>query len=160
MKNILALVLITASLSTFAQSESFLTLKEKFGDSRNVTSISVGGFILRTALLISGEDHYRDEFGDVSNVRLINIPIEELDKRNLKISGFKKVLRNDNFEEVVSASEDGEHVTIYMQERKRNKNLYFLLIEGEDQILAIEIKGYLDPKKLLETNSKDRLTSL
>jgi hypothetical protein len=160
MKNILALVLITASLSTFAQSESFLTLKEKFSDSRNVTSISVGGFILRTALLISGEDDYRDEFGDVSNVRLINIPIEELDKRNLKISGFKKVLRNDNFEEVVSASEDGEHVTIYMQERKRNKNLYFLLIEGEDQILAIEIKGYLDPKKLLETNSKERLTSL
>jgi hypothetical protein len=47
-----------------------------------------------------------------------------------------------------------------MQERKRNKNLYFLLIEGEDQILAIEIKGYLDPKKLLETNSKERLTSL
>jgi hypothetical protein len=160
MKNILALVLITASLSTFAQSESFLTLKEKFSDSRNVTSISVGGFILRTALLISGEDDYRGEFGDVSNVRLINIPIEELDKRNLKISGFKKVLRNDNFEEVVSASEDGEHVTIYMQERKRNKNLYFLLIEGEDQILAIEIKGYLDPKKLLETNSKERLTSL
>jgi hypothetical protein len=99
MKNILALVLITASLSTFAQSESFLTLKEKFSDSRNVTSISVGGFILRTALLISGEDDYRDEFGDVSNVRLINIPIEELDKRNLKISGFKKVLRNDNFED-------------------------------------------------------------
>jgi hypothetical protein len=160
MKNILALVLITASLSTFAQSESFLTLKEKFSDSRNVTSISVGGFILRTALLISGEDDYRGEFGDVSNIRLINIPIEELDKRNLKISGFKKVLRNDNFEEVVSASEDGEHVTIYMQERKRNKNLYFLLIEGEDQILAIEIKGYLDPKKLLETNSKERLTSL
>jgi hypothetical protein len=160
MKNILALVLITASLSTFAQSESFLTLKEKFSASRNVTSISVGGFILRTALLISGEDDYRDEFGDVSSVRLINIPIEELDKRNLKISGFKKVLRNDNFEEVVSASEDGEHVTIYMQERKRNKNLYFLLIEGEDQILAIEIKGYLDPKKLLETNSKERLTSL
>lgn len=70
------------------------------------------------------------------------------------------MLRNDHFEEMVSASEDGDHITVYMQERGKNKNLYFVLIEGEDEVAAIEIKGYLDPKKLLHSNSKEKLTSL
>jgi hypothetical protein len=160
MKSIFALVFTIASLTTFAQSESFLTFKESLDDAEDVVSFKVGGFVLRTALWLSGESDFKEEFGEVQSVRFMVVPMEELDKRNLKVSGFKRVLRNDHFEEMVSASEEGDRITVYMQERGKNKNLYFVLIEGEDEIAAIEIKGYLDPKKLIESNSKEKLTSL
>lgn len=160
MKSIFALVFTIASFATFAQSESFLTFKESLNDAEDVVSFKVGGFVLRTALWLSGESDFKEEFGEVQSVRFMVVPMEELDKRKLKVSGFKRVLHNDHFEEMVSASQEGDHITVYMQERGRNKNLYFVLIEGEDEIAAIEIKGYLDPKKLLESNSKQKLTSL
>lgn len=160
MKSIFALVFTIASITTYAQSESFLTFKESLDDAEDVVSFKVGGFVLRTVLWLSGESDFKEEFGKVNSVRFIVAPIEELDKRKLKVSGFKKVLRHDHFEEMVSATEEGDRITVYMQERGKNKNLYFVLIESEDEIAAIEIKGYLDPKKLLESNSKEKLTSL
>lgn len=160
MKSIFALVFTIASLTTFAQSESFLTFRESLNDAEDVVSFKVGGFVLRTALWLSGDSDVKEEFGEVHSVRFVVAPMEELEKRKLKVSGFKRVLRNDHFEEMVSASEDGDQITVYMQERGKNKNLYFVLIEGEDEVAAIEIKGYLDPKKLLHSNSKEKLTSL
>ena len=138
MKSIFALVCTLASLTTFAQSESFLTFRESLNDAEDVVSFKVGGFVLRTALWLSGDSDVKEEFGEVHSVRFIVAPMEELEKRKLKVSGFKKVLRNDHFEEMVSASEDGDHITVYMQERGKNKNLYFVLIEGEDEVAAIK----------------------
>jgi len=160
MKNIFALVFTITSLTTFAQSESFLTFKENLADAEDAVSFKIGGFVLRTELWLSNESDVRDEFGEVHSLRFMNVPMDEVHKRNLKVSGFKSVLKNDHFEEVISASEDGDQVTVYMQERGKNNNLYFMLIESEDELTAIEIKGYLDPKKLLESNSKGKLTSL
>ncbi len=160
MKSIFALVFTIASLTTFAQSESFLTFKENLSDAEDAVSFKIGGFVLRTALWLSGESDVKDEFGEVYSVRFMNVPMNEVNKRNLKVGGFKRVLKNDHFEEVISASTDGDQVTVYLQERGRNKNLYFVLIESEDELTAIEIKGYLVPKKLLESNSKEKLTSL
>lgn len=159
MKTIFALVFTIVSFTTFAQSESFLTFKESLDDAENVVSLKVDGFVLKTALWLSGDSDFKEEFGEVRSVRFIVVPMEELNKRKLKVSGFKKVLRNDHFEEMVSASEEGDRITVYMQERG-NKNLYFVLIEGEDEIAAIEIKGNLDPKNLLHSNTKQKLTSL
>jgi hypothetical protein len=160
MKSIFALVFTIASLATFAQSESFLTFKESLDDAENIVSLKVDGFVLKTALWLSGDSDFKEEFHNVHSVRFIVVPKEELNKRKLKVSGFKRVLRNDHFEEMVSASEDGDHITVYMQERGKNKNLYFVLIEGKDEIAAIEIKGYLHPEKLLHSNTKEKITSL
>ena len=156
MKSIFALVFTIASLSAFAQSESFLTFKENLADAEDAVSFKIGGFVLRTALWLASESEARDEFGEVRSLRFMNVPMHEVNKRNLKVSGFKRVLKNDHFEEVISAYDDGNQVTVYMQERGKNNNLYFMLIESEDELTAIEIKGHLDPKTLLESNSKGK----
>ena len=159
MKHIVTLLLIIGSLSStsFAQSKSFRTLQNKFHGAEDVVSFSVGGFVLRTALWLSDED---EDFGVIKSVRIMSIPMRELRDRDLKVSGFRKLLLHDDFEEMVSASDNGDYATVYMQEHGKNNNLYFLLVESDDELTAIEIKGYLDPKKLLEEKNHERLTSL
>lgn len=159
MKNILALAFLTLTISSFGQSESFLTLKEKF-EGENVKSLNVGGFLLRTALWIARESDFKEEFGSVRSVRLITIPQHEFVSRKLKVSGFKKVLAKDGFDEMVSAKQNGALITVYMQDQGKRDNLYFVLVENDQDITAIEIKGLIDPKKLIESNSKERITSL
>jgi hypothetical protein len=156
MKHLITLLFLLATVAAFSQSNSFLTLKEKFHGDREVTSLSVGGFLLKTALLFSGEDDFRDEFGNVRNVRLINIPQEAFEDRHLKLSGFKKVLRRDNFEEVVRSREGNEEVTVYIQEHGSDSNLYFILVEEASEVTAIEIKGKIDPKIIVQNHSKQK----
>ncbi|HEY9045150.1 MAG TPA: DUF4252 domain-containing protein [Ohtaekwangia sp.] len=157
MKRIVTLLLVMASLSSFAQSKSFSTLKQKLNGAEDAVSFSIGGFVLRTALWLSDED---DDFGVIKSVRIFHVPMDALRERELKVSGFRKLLKNDAFEEMASASEDGNYITVYMQEHGKKNNLYFMLVESDDELTAIEIKGYLDPKKLLEEKSHERLTSL
>jgi hypothetical protein len=150
MKNILTLMLVFSVASAFSQSKSFEILCEKFKGENDVTSVSVGGFLLKTAIWLSGEKELRNEVGDIKSVRLINIPQREITRQNLHLSGFKKVLAKDNFEEVLLNKDKGELITVYICENQKASNLYFFLIEEADEVTAIEIKGHLDPRKIIE----------
>ncbi len=55
--------------------------------------------------------------------------------------GFKKVLKQDSFEELALIREEGEEVSIYLREGNNHKNNYFVLVEGADEVVAIELNG-------------------
>jgi hypothetical protein len=106
-----------------------------------------------------GEPDWREDFGQVRNVRIINIPQQAFKNRHLSATGFKKVLAQDKFQEMAAVREDGDHVTVYMKDGKR-ANIYFVLVESADEVTAVEIKGYLDPKKLIEDRHKQKFTNI
>jgi hypothetical protein len=145
-------LLIANSVLVFAQSKSFQVLKDHFIDSENVQSFSVSGFLCRAALsmVADEEDELRGMMNNIDHIRFIIIPKEEFEKQDLSVNGFRNYLRKDAFEEVMSVRDHGDHINIFHRvdsdNYRNNKNRYFVLIEDSDKVVALELKGYIDPE--------------
>lgn len=143
------LLALVVSAGTFAQSKSFMALQDEFRGGREVFSIRVSGFLARGVLRVAGEHYYVKAIRDVRQIRLITVPHGEFRAHGLTIEGYKKFVLKDNFEEVGSVRDHGDLVTLYMQGDKKSTNRYLMLVEDGGEFVAIEIKGYVDPKILL-----------
>ncbi len=139
------LALLLASTSTFAQSESFFILKEKFAGERDVHHFAVSGFLARTVLWMADEHEFYNAIKEVRNIRLIVIPKDAFKSQEVTVNGFKKVLQNDGFEELLRVKDNGDDVTLYLQSASKKKDRYFVIVEERDEVVAIELKGLIDP---------------
>jgi hypothetical protein len=144
--------LLALSVTSYAQSDSYLTMKDTFKKGHDVHHFSVSGFLCRAVLSIADEHEYRDAILDVKNIKIITVPRREFTKRHLSLDGFKQVLAEDNFQELAHFRDHGDYVSVYLQENKKNKNRYFILVDEGDDIVALEIKGYVDPEMLVKMN--------
>jgi Domain of unknown function (DUF4252) len=136
-----------------AQSKSYQTLKDNFADQPDVHSFSVSGWVGRVILNLAGEYEFKEAIKELKHVRIITIPRSEFKAQNLTIKGFKSVLKQDSFQELAFIRDNGEEVSIYLKERNNNKNHYFVLVEEEQEIVAIEMKGYIDIQQLNPKNT-------
>jgi hypothetical protein len=145
-------LLIIFPASAFAQSKSFQILKEKFRGTENVFSIRTSGFMARTVLWMAGEREYNSAIRDVYNVRLMVIPKSAFRKKEVTLEGFRKVIRKDGFEELAHMRDHGDDVTILIQSpsQKRSDNRYLLLVEENDEVVVIEVRGYIDPELMFK----------
>jgi len=50
--------------------------------------------------------------------------------------------------------EDGDVITFYMKSTESKNNRYIILVEESDNIVAIELTGYIDPEFLLKCESQ------
>ena len=157
MKVIQVIVFVLASITLAnAQSNSYQTLKNTFSDEPEVHSFAFSGWMGRLVLDMVGNDELKDAIKDLNHVRFITIPHAVLDARNLSVNGFKKVLQQDFFEEIAYVRDRGEEVTIYLREtgnQQNRKNVYFVLVEEERDVVAIELRGLLDPQLLNPRNT-------
>jgi hypothetical protein len=149
---ILLLLLITVG-SVSAQSNSYQMLKENFIGQPDVHSFSVSGWVGRVILNMAGEYEFRDAIKELKHVRFITILRAEFEARKLTVKGFKNVLQQDSFQELAFIRDNGEEVSIYLKEGNNHKNHYFVLVEEEQDVVAIELKGYIDLKQLNPTNT-------
>ncbi|MDZ7647219.1 MAG: DUF4252 domain-containing protein [Cytophagales bacterium] len=157
MKTLKVILFVFASMSVVsAQTKSYQTLKSTFSDEPEVHSFSFSGWMGRLVLDMAGEYEFKNAIRDFNHVRFITIPRSEFDARNLSVSGFKKVLQQDSFEEIAFVRDRGEEVTIYLREtsnKENRKNVYFVLVEEEREVVAIELRGFLDTQLLNTDNS-------
>lgn len=144
------IALMFASASTFAQSKSFVTLKDKFAGEDDVHHFAVSGFFARSILWMADEHEFYKAIEDVQTIRLIVIPRDAFQAQDVTVNGFKKVLLSDGFEELARVKDSGDDVTIFHQASAKKKDRYFMLVEDDNEIVGIEIKGYIDPKFILE----------
>lgn len=161
-KLLLALLFVTVGLSTtWAQSRSYNALKDNFKGQPDVHSFSVNGWFGRMILNMVGEDEVRDAIKNLKQLRLITIPRNEFDKRNLTVNGFKRLMRQDGFEDLALITDQGETVSIFVQEGKaKNNNRYLMLIEESSEIVAIELTGYIDPTKLVPSENSEIIINM
>lgn len=137
-----------------AQSKSYQTLKDRFKDQPDVHSFSFGGWLCRAALSIAVNDDEDDvevrllhkAMADINHVRFITIPKNEFKVQGLSVNGFRSYLKKDAFEELASVRDNGEVVTFYHKGDAARRNQYFVLIEDQHEVVAIEMKGYIDPE--------------
>ncbi|MBT1703200.1 DUF4252 domain-containing protein [Chryseosolibacter indicus] len=146
-------VIFLVTSGVFAQSESFHLLENKFKGSENVHALSLSGFLSRIVLRCAGEHDFRKAVKQVKHIRIINIPKSAFEAEQVTVHGFKKVLKKDSFEEVLSVRDHGDDVTLYMKSESNRKNSsYFLLVEEESEVVAIELHGYIDPNVMLKSS--------
>lgn len=156
-RTLVFMFLLITGAAAFGQSKSFSSLSEAFSNNDNVTSFSLGGLGLKWS---SGEDEDKALSG-IRDVRFLHIPRGQFEAGDVKLSSLKRSLSRDNFEVMFNARDGKDNVSVYLQEnRGENNNLYFLLVEDDDNITAIEIKGYIDPKTLRDSKSRSKITGI
>ena len=155
MKRILTTIFISLIVSgAFSQSNSFITMRDTFKGGEDVHHFTVSGFFARAVLAWADEYEFREAITDIKNIRFITVPKSEFKSRNLSLNGFNKVLKEDSFEEVAHFRESGDYITFYIQENKKYNDRYFILIDSDDEVQAIELKGFVDMNRLMELKNQ------
>lgn len=150
---IIILLLLNTAGSVSAQSNSYQILKDNFIGQPDVQSFSVSGWVGRVILNMTGEYEFKEAIKELKHVRFITIPRAEFEARKLTVKGFKNVLKQDSFQELAFIRDNGEEVSIYLKEGNNHKNHYFVLVEDEREVVAIELKGYIDLEQLNPKNT-------
>jgi hypothetical protein len=151
MKKIVVIgVLISLSHLSFAQSESYEQLREQFIDRENVHSFSVSGFWCRMLMgwVIEEDELFRQALQEVKHVRALIVPQQEWRQDFQSSAEFLRTLKGDGFEELATIRDRGEKLSFYIRPDGKRRNQYFILIEEANEVVAIELRGYLDPELL------------
>lgn len=151
---VIALVVVTAG-SAYAQSKSFEVLKDHFKDTDDVHSVSVSGFFCRMVLWMADDEELKGAIKELNHIRIITIPKINFKDQNLTVNGFRKVLQRDQFESLATVRDNGEHVEVYLQQSGNKSNRYFVLVENDTEVTAIELKGEIDIAKLNAMKKKE-----
>jgi hypothetical protein len=151
------IVLLVVTSPVFAQSESYRMLKDRFSGRHDVFSFRTSGFFARSILRIAGEHEFTRAISDVRNIRLTVIPKKAFRQEGVTVNGFIKVAKSDSFEELVHVRDHGDDVTVLLQgSGKGIDNRYLLLVDNDDEVVAIEIRGYIDPD-LINARDNDKI---
>jgi hypothetical protein len=155
----LVLAMVCATSLSFGQSDSYRMLRAQFEDSDEVKSYRLSGFMCKIIVNIieDDDDNVVEALKQVKKVRVMTIPKSEFELRNVTVKGFKSRLPKDNFELMADFDHGDESVAFYHRAEKKNKNRYFVVIDDHNQVIAIEMKGYIDPAVL---NDKSIFSSL
>lgn len=139
-----------AGIGAFGQSNSYQAMKETFIGGEDVHAFSVNGFFARAVFSLADEHQFREAITDVKSIKLITVPKLEFKSKGLTVDGFKKLLKADSFQELVFVRDNGSDATFFLQENGRNKDRYFILIEENDEVIRIEMKGSVDMSVLMK----------
>jgi hypothetical protein len=148
---VLALIVTT---NAFSQSDSFLALKEKFAYHSDVHSFSTGTFLGGALFWLAGEHEFYDAVKQVKRISFISIPNNAFAREDVSVAGFKKVIRADDFDQLARIKDNGDVITFYMKSTASKNNRYMILVEESDDVIAIELTGYIDPEFLLKCESQ------
>ncbi len=154
MKTICAGFILSMFLTTgYSQSDSFMALKEKFAYHHDVYSFSTSAFFSGAILKLAGEHEFYDAVKTIKRISVITIPKDAFTHEEVSLSGFEKVMRQDSFHELARMNDNGDHITFYIKSTASKNNRYMILVENSDNVVAIELTGYIDPEFLLNCES-------
>lgn len=140
-------IVVAMPQTAAAQSESFQTFRAKFAGEENVHYFKVSGFIVRSVLAMAGEPDARQAVRGIHKVRLAVVPRVAFDAQQVTVKGFRRVLQQDSFSELMEFREDGSQVTVYSNSPEhRDDQCYMMLIEDDTEIVLIEIDGTVNEK--------------
>ncbi|HYG03794.1 MAG TPA: DUF4252 domain-containing protein [Chryseosolibacter sp.] len=149
MKKIIAvIILLTIVLQAKAQSDSYSTIKAKFKGEEDVVSFGASGLLARTVLWIAGEHDFKDAIQDVRGFKFITIPKKAFANEKVSVNGMRKLIADDNFEELTRVKDHGDDVSVYLQKDRKKNSRYLVVIEENTEVVVLEIVGNIDLHKL------------
>jgi hypothetical protein len=149
---------ITGVSHAIAQSKSFQALAHKFSSTDDVHTFTTSGFLARTVLWLAGENEFKKAIKEVRKIRVMSIPLSAFADHHVSVEGFKEVLLKDQYSQLAQIRENSEEVTVYIQSAKTSSlNRYLILIHNPEEVVAVELKGYIDAD-VLNRKYHQRLT--
>ncbi|HYC86088.1 MAG TPA: DUF4252 domain-containing protein [Chryseosolibacter sp.] len=140
------MLLAMSTTASIGQSKPFKSLKYKFHHHEGVFYFKASGVLARAALRIAGEREFRKAIRQVTTLNFIIIPKERFEAENVSVRGLKNVVIEDAYQPLMTIVDRGDEVSVYMKEGKhKNKNRYFLLIDSSEEVIAFEMRGFIDP---------------
>lgn len=153
---VIGLLLMVITAPVVAQHKSFQTLEAHFKGQEEVHSFRVSGFLCRMVLGMAGEWEFRKAIEDVKHIRLMVIPGYEFKAQNLTAGEFKKVIQQDGFEELATIRDGNDYISLYVHNKGNKNYTYFVWVEEPEEVVAIELKGYINPSILTDQNTFSR----
>ncbi|MFN7749243.1 MAG: DUF4252 domain-containing protein [Cyclobacteriaceae bacterium] len=156
-KLIFLLIAVSFSVASQAQSDSYQALRNHFFYKPDVHAFSMSGLLCRMAVgfMVPEESVLRQAMRDIKHIRFMVIPKEEFTRQQLSVKGFRQVLQKDGFEMLAHVRDNGDDVSFLLREEgKDKKKRYFVLIEESDEVVAIEMKGFIDPEIFKDEKNK------
>jgi len=127
------------------QTDSYRAFRTKFSGEEDAHFFGVSGFIVRSVLAMTGEDEAREAARGIHRVRLAVVPRDAFREQQVTVRGFRQVLQQEAFDELMSFSDNGDAVTVYSNTpRRRDDQCYMMLVEAEDEVVLIEISGQVN----------------
>ena len=155
MKNIyvyLVLFLLAFSIAGYSQSKSFLTLQDRFEGRKDVTHLNISSFFVRMALCLASEDLNSDEISNIGRLHLMVIPKDHFAADGVTLNGYIRfVEKKDSFEELINIKDKKDNVRLFVKTRDKYTSRYLLLVDDEDEVVAIEFSGNINPDKLFSS---------
>lgn len=131
-RNIILYVIAATSLLSYlsadAQSRSFQTFRDRFKGDHDVHCFGVNGSIVRMVLGIAGEQEAKEAVRNIHKVRMAIVPREAFLQQQVTVAGFRKVMREDAFDELMSFRENGDEVTVYSNTPAHSDDQYYLML--------------------------------
>ena len=157
-KSVASTLFILAAFAVHAQSKSYQELRNHFAGQPDVKSFGFSGPVCKMIVNIIGweDENLSDALSGVKHVRFMTIPKQEFDNQGLSVRGFRSRLVKDNFEVMAAFRDNGSDMTLYHRPEK-NTDRYFMLVDDGDEVLAIEMKGYIDPADFRDKYSEASL---
>lgn len=136
------IIVLLASTGLHAQENFF----EKFADRKGVTSVYISKRMFGMMKNIdSGNVNLANVADKISGLQILSCEnktvADELRKETAHIN------RENGYEELIRVREEGERVTIYVKEGKK-ENEYVLLVDEPDEFVIILLNGQLTLEEL------------
>lgn len=148
-----ALLTLALLLALPALTKAQDALFEKFNDAEGITTVFISKTMLQMIPNVKAGKH---DIGNIAS-KLDQLRILTCERPSM-VANIKKqavqMYKNNQYEVIMQANEDGEHVTIYYRKLKNGKSEYALLADEGDEISIINVKGNVTLKDIQQLTGK------
>lgn len=139
-------LLLTISVAN-SQHNSIRVLKDRFRGEADVHSFKLEGLMARLALKMIDDHEFKEAISGVRSIEFITIPKEAFIQQRVSVSGYKKFLEENHFENLMEVKDNGEVISFLLAPGKK-RDYYVVIIDNPREVLVFELKGFIDPAML------------
>ncbi len=157
---IISVIFISMALSVMSQSKAIMEFHERFKDNGKYVAIKIDGGILKFLSNVNTEDEESKEvLKALSKLEMIDIHVAD---RNMEgfdedyIRDFKKMIRKENFDELMNVREGNTRVDFLIKEKRGKISDLLLIVDEINEFVILSFSGEIDLAALARvTNELD-----
>jgi len=149
-RNHLLLILLVCAQFVSGQSKSISRFRADHPENTNMF------FYSSTLKMLNAENNAElaDLIKDIEEIRILNYDKEKQHLSSEYITGLKKALASEDYNNLMMLNEKGNAINLYSRE-KRGKTVGFVaVVEDRGSLTLIDLVGRIDVKKIMQLRNK------
>lgn len=146
------IVLFTLFIYTglFSQSKSIEKFRKTYPEDQNVF------FYSSTLNMLNVEEspEFEDLIKDIEKIAVLIYKKEEREFGSEQINGIVAGLKREKYVELMVISDSGNKINLYKKDKRDRTVGFAALVDNEESLVLIDVKGSIDFKKFMELKNK------